>query len=105
MLNASLDLYFDCTTSEDGTEFLFRTIRLDNGEDWQVLFTSQEEFALGEKSEVLSYFIDETFRACLANDGNGFIINPWGETPFMLKKELIQLFFDADEEVREGSNP
>ena len=91
-------------TSGDGTEFTFRSIQLDDGSIWMVLFTSQEEFNLGEKSEALSYFIDETLRSCLANDGNGFIINPWGNAPFMLTKDLIQLFFEADAQVREGSN-
>ena len=91
-------------TSDDGTEFTFRSIQLDDGSVWMVLFTSQKEFSLGEKSEALSYFIDETLRSCLANDGNGFIINPFGEAPFMLTKDLIQLFFEADAQVREGSN-
>ena len=82
-------------SSEDGADFSFRSIRLKNGTEWQVVFTTAEEYEKGEESEIISFFIDATLKACADNDSPGYIVNPWGQ-PFFITKELINEIFAAD---------
>lgn len=58
-------------------------------------FTSHEEYAKGQPSEIISNFIDSTLRSSMDMDIAGFVINPWGQS-FMLTKELIEMMFKAD---------
>ena len=58
----------------------------------------------GAPSQVLPCFIDQALEGCIEAGHDGYIINPWGQS-FALKKELIELLFEADrnwqEEIRE----
>lgn len=83
---------------EDENQFTFCTIQTNDGKLWHVVFTSQEEYEKGEKSAVISHFIDSTLRFCLQTEATGYIINPWGQS-FLLTKELIQMMIDADGDV------
>ena len=80
---------------ENGREFTFRTLDTTDGKQWLVVFTSPQEYEKGERSQILSNFIDTTLKACIDTEGTGFIINPWSQS-FMLTTELIQLMFKAD---------
>ena len=80
---------------ENGREFTFRTLDTTDGKQWLVVFTSPQEYEKGERSQILSNFIDTTLKACIDTEGTGFIINPWSQS-FMLTSELIQLMFKAD---------
>ncbi len=80
---------------EDENQFAFRTIQTNDEKLWHVVFTSQDEFAKGETSAVISHFIDSTLQFCLQTEATGYIINPWGQS-FLLTKELIQMIYEAD---------
>ena len=83
------------TDENDENHFAFRSIQTKDGKFWHAAFTSQAEFEKGEKSQVISNFIDSMLKACLDTEAAGFIINPWGRS-FMLTKELIEMIFKAD---------
>ena len=82
---------------EDSSTFFFRALQDDDGNVWNVVCTSKAEFEKGAPSEVLSFFIDRTLKACTEDDSEvaGIIINPWGNS-FMLSKDLIRTIFEAD---------
>ena len=83
------------TASEDGTEFIFRTVQTRDGREWPAAFTSPVEFRKGQPSQIISNFIDELLTACIDTENNGFIINPWGES-FLLTAELIQMILKKE---------
>jgi len=80
---------------DDENQFTFRTIQTNDEKLWRVVFTSQNEFAKGENSAVISHFIDSTLQFCLQTEATGYIINPWGQS-FLLTKELIQMIYEVD---------
>ena len=84
--------------SDENDNFVFRTLKSKDGKLWHVAFTSHEEYAKGQPSEIISNFIDSTLKSSLEMDIAGFIINPWGQS-FMLTKELIEMMFKADGDV------
>ena len=79
---------------EEG-RFAFRTVRTQDGKVWNAAFTSEEEYAKGEPSQVMSYFIDSSMRFCMESGSEGFIIDPWGQS-FLLTNEQIGMIFRAD---------
>ncbi len=88
------------TQKGDEMTYSFRGINTNDGNVWNVVFTSQEEFEKGKPSEVISHFIDAALKACVsASDAQGFIVNPWSDDAFMLSRELIQIILDADDGV------
>lgn len=98
--DADADTDTDTDTDQDsaGTyEFLSVTDR--DGKNWQVAFTSDAEYRKGPESQILSYFMDAAMKFCLQSPNvEGFVINPWGEA-FQLRKEFIQMIFNADGDV------
>ncbi len=80
---------------DDENQFTFRTIQTNDEKLLHVVFTSQDEFAKGENSAVISHFIDSTLHFCLQTEATGYIINPWGQS-FLLTKDLIQMIYEAD---------
>lgn len=84
--------------TNDENSFLFRVLQTNDGKLWQAVFTSQAEYEKGEKSQIVSHFIDSMVRNCLDSELAGIIINPWGQS-FLLTKELMELMIKADEEV------
>ena len=83
---------------KDGTNLSYRSIHTKDGKKWLAAFTSPAEFRKGQKSQIVSNFIDTTLKACLGMKNEGLIINPWGES-FMLTNELIDMIFKADGDV------
>ena len=83
---------------EDESQFAFRSVQTNDGENWIAAFTSYAEYEKGEQSMALSHFIYSSMKLCLEAGAPGLIINPWG-TPFMLDRELIELIFEADGDV------
>lgn len=79
------------------TKFQFKTLRMEDDQDWAVAFTSWDELQNGPKSEVLSCFIDQALKMCNGMDVPGLIINPFGQ-PFALTKELIEFIFLEEED-------
>ena len=79
------------------TKFHFKTLRVEDGEDWAVAFTSQEEFRKGPKTEILSIFIDQALKICNGMDVPGLLINPFGQL-FALTKDLIELILQEEAE-------
>ncbi|MGX8679946.1 MAG: ADP-ribosylglycohydrolase family protein [bacterium] len=86
---------FPVFEDEKTQSFAFRTINTKDQQVYLAAFTSYAQFAKGEKTQVLSEFIDKTLKACLDFDVDGMIINPWGQS-FVLKKDLIAMIFKAD---------
>ena len=62
---------------EDG-QFILGSIQVEDGKFYQIAFTSPAEYEKGEKSDILSNFIDITLKGCLSTGLPGFIINPLG---------------------------
>ena len=83
------------TASEDGTEFIFRTVQTGDGREWPAAFTSPAEFRKGQPSQIISNFIDELLTACIDTENNGFILNPWGES-FLLTADLIRMILKKE---------
>lgn len=81
--------------SEDANQFQFRTMQLDDGSEWIVIFTSEEAYERGEPSRLLSNFIDTTLQAGLRSAASGFIINPWHQG-FLLSREFAALILKED---------
>lgn len=81
---------------EDDSRFRFRTMTIEDGSEWIVLFTTMAAYERGEPSRLLSNFIDTTLEAGLASDARGFIINPWHQG-FLLSRELTALILRKDE--------
>ncbi len=79
------------------TKFQFKTLRMEDDQDWAVAYTSWDELQKGPKSEVLSCFIDQALKMCKGMDVPGIVINPFGQ-PFALTKELIEFIFMEEEE-------
>ena len=85
-------------TSEDGSEFTFRSMKTNDGKEWLVAFTSPTEYEKGQPSQIVSNFIDATLKGCMDAGSPDFIINPWGLS-FLLTRELIDMIIKADEGV------
>ena len=83
------------TDEKEPGKLAFCTIQSNDGKVWQAAFTSQEEFEKGEKTSVISYFIDAAMKACLDTDNAGIIINPWDQA-FLLERALIEDIFRID---------
>ena len=89
---------------QEGAEmtYSFRGINTNDGNIWNVVFTSQKEFEKGQPSQVISHFIDAALKACVdASEAEGFIVNPWSDDAFMLSRDLIRIILDADEGVED----
>ena len=85
------------------TTFQFKTLRMEDDQEWAVAYTSWDELQKGPKSEVLSCFIDQALKMCNGMDVPGMVINPFGQ-PFALTKELIELIFLEEEEFARDRN-
>ena len=81
---------------EEEMTYSFRGLNTGDGNTWNVVFTSKEEFEKGRPSQVISHFIDAALKACAEADCMGFIVNPWSDDSFMLSKDLIKMIIDAD---------
>ena len=88
------------TASEDGTEFIFRTVQTGDGREWPAVFTSPAEYRKGPPSQIISNFIDELLTACIDTENNGFILNPWGES-FLLTADLIRMILKKEGSANE----
>ena len=76
-------------------EFYVRTLRSEAGENFMVAYTSDEEAANGEPTEILSYFIDSVLEIALGMEGvSGMVLDPWGER-FVLNRAAIQMILEA----------
>ena len=98
-MHADGHFMFPVASSEDGKGFALRTVLTKDGKEWVAAFTSPAEHEKGEPSEIVSHFIDAMLKEALDSDNAGFIINPWGKS-FMLAKELIEMIFKADGDVK-----
>lgn len=85
----------DTVTSEEDLHFKMHHLETDDGRQWLVAFTSQEEFEKGESASIISDFIESVMKGCREMEEAGIIINPWGHN-FLLTKELINLILEAD---------
>ncbi len=88
------------TKAGDEMTYSFRGLNTNDGNIWNVVFTSQKEFEKGQPSQAISHFIDAALKACVeASEARGFIVNPWSDDAFMLSRELIQLILESDDGV------
>ena len=85
----------DTITMEEEQHFKLHHLETKDGKSWLVAFTSQSEFEKGEKTSVISYFMDVMLKGCRDMAEEGIILNPWGKS-FLLTKELINLILEAD---------
>ena len=85
----------DTVQSEEELHFKLHHLETSDGKQWLVAFTTREEYEKGEKTSIISNFIDSYLKGCKDMNEAGIIINPWGQS-FLLTKELINLILDAD---------
>ena len=85
----------DTVQSEEDLHFKLHHLETSDGKQWLVAFTTREEYEKGEKTSIISNFIDSYLKGCKDMNEAGIIINPWGQS-FLLTKELINLILDAD---------
>ena len=85
----------DTVTSDEDLHFKMHHLETDDGKQWLVAFTSQDEFEKGESASTISHFIDVILKGCRDMEEAGIIINPW-DKPFFLTTELIGMILDAD---------
>ena len=86
--------------SDDGRTFTFKTVDTSDGQTWHAVFTTRAEYEKGPESQILSNFIDTTLQGLLDTGNPGCVINPWGES-FILTRDLIQMMFIAEKDVKE----
>ena len=98
-MHANGHFLIPAVTQEDGTLFELHHIQSNDGKVWLVVFTSQEEYEKGQKTSVISYFIDAFLVMCKDMPEEGIVINPWGQS-FLLTKDLITLLLQV---TKEGS--
>ncbi len=98
MLDISKLRVGDTVTSEEDLSFRLHHVQTKDGQIWLAAFTSGEELEKGERTSVISYFIDSMIRGCADMPEAGIIINPWGQS-FLLTKELMQLILEADRQT------
>ncbi len=83
----------------EGTEqFEIRSVNSNDGKQWCVAFTSEEEYKKGIGSDTISHFIDSALKFALESGVDGIVINPWGQS-FLLSRELIEMIYKANEEL------
>ena len=98
-MHANGHFLIPAVTQEDGTSFELHHIQSNDGKMWPVVFTSQEEYEKGQKTSVISYFIDAFLEMCKDMPEEGIVINPWGQS-FLLTKDLISLLLQVMKEGR-----
>lgn len=80
---------------QENPVFYFHQIQTEDGSIYLAAFTDEEEAEKGEKTELLSDFIDQFFDIVFSDPFvAGFILNPWGETTFTVSKALMQRMVD-----------
>ena len=85
----------DTFTAQEEQHFRICHLQTMDGKNWLAAFTSREEFEKGERTSVISHFIDAFLKGCRDMKEDGIILNPWGKS-FLLTKELIHLILEAD---------
>ena len=96
-MHANAHFLIPAITQEGGTSFELHHIQSNDGKMWLAVFTSQEEYEKGQKTFVISYFIDAFLEMCAGMSEEGIVINPWGQS-FLLTKDLINLLLLATKE-------
>ena len=86
----------DLDSGEDGWNM--RMVPTKNGLNCVAAFTDEEELEKGQKTAVISFFMDVFLQSIVKSKGcDGVLINPWGED-FYLPKSLIQMVLEAVED-------
>lgn len=67
----------------------------DDGNQWYVAFTSQEELDKGYSCDAISHYIDSVMEMGKSPNVGGVIINPWGKS-FDLDKKLLERISKMD---------
>ncbi len=76
--------------AQEDLSFEMRTIETQDGKIWLAAFTSLEECEKGQRTSIVSHFIDSILEGCADMTEEGILINPWGQS-FLLTKDLIRL--------------
>ena len=85
----------DTFTVEEELHFKINHIETDDGKEWMVAFTSNEELEKGESTSTICQPVEDILKGNKDMQEEGIIINPWGES-FLLTKELINAILEAD---------
>ena len=96
-MHANGHFLIPAVTQEDGKSFALRPVQTKDGKLWPAVFTSREEYEKGQKTAVISYFIDSFLELCAEMHEEGIVINPWGR-PFLLTKDLMNLLLQVSKE-------
>ncbi|MGN0465027.1 MAG: O-acetyl-ADP-ribose deacetylase [Lachnospiraceae bacterium] len=84
--------------SKENVKLQLKALKGKNGNMWFSAFTSNEELRKGAMTFVISCKIAEFFNLVLnTKECVGVAINAFGQ-PFMMKKDLIQMVFDANKQ-------
>ena len=85
----------DTVSSPEELHFTLHHLETQDGQQWLVAFTSQEEFEKGESASTITSSIEDMLKGCRDMSEAGIIINPWGNS-FLLTKELIHAILKAN---------
>lgn len=85
----------DTISSPEELHFKLHHLETQDGQQWLVAFTSQEEYEKGESASTISNCIEDMLKGCRGMAEAGIVINPWGNS-FLLTKELIGLILKAN---------
>ena len=92
-----------CQIADEESEnpsFYFHQIQTEDGSLYLAAFTDEEEAGKGERTGLLSDFIDQFFDVVFSDPFvAGFILNPWSETTFTFSKALMQRMIDEKDVV------
>jgi len=80
---------------EVSPSYCFHQLHTEDGYDYLVAFTDEEEVNKGPECGILSNFSDVFFDAVFASEHvSGFILNPWSEESFTFPKTTMQLIIN-----------
>ena len=85
----------DVVTIEEELHFKVNHLTTNDGKEWMVAFTSNEELEKGESTSTICQPVEDILKGNRDMHEEGIIINPWGES-FLLTKELIHAILEAD---------
>lgn len=89
----------------DEIELSFSVVETEDGENWIVAFTSEEQLSEQEDDEdfYLIPIADLLLNALNLDEVEGVILNPWGK-PFPVPKDMIEFIMERFDEDQEEGN-
>lgn len=102
------EIFIPVTEEKDQNEetedirYSLKKIKLENGEELIPVFTSEQEAARGEKTELIKKPILDFFKVAESMDNiNGIAVDPWGEFGF-ISMDMIRMVNQMREDMKKS---